>query len=387
MAQLPDKKTDIMRPAQSVDSFAAAPSVLEINLKALAANYELIRSKTKAPCVTSGVVKADGYGLGSIEVTGALYQQGCRHFYVAMPEEALILRNAFPDIHIYVFGGVYAGTEELYVTENITPVLNSLEEIKRWRDYAVTIGKKLPALIHIDTAMNRLGLDRRELDQFYENPAEYTDGLDILYVISHFASAEERDNPLNQQQYERFCAATNRMGNFKRCLANSGGVFLSPDYHFDMVRPGMSLYGLNPIAGEDNPMQQVAQLKTRILQCRTAEKGDTVGYNATYVFDKEAKIATVAMGYADGILRTLSNNGTFFWHGIPCPVRGRVSMDLITIEITHLYDQDVPPPVAGDFMELLGPHQRADDLAAAAKTIGYEILTSLGARYARSYIG
>lgn len=369
--------------SKAVQSEETASAVLEINLDALAANYNLIKSKTSDDCVTAGVVKANGYGLGADIVSDVFYAQGCRDFYVATLDEALSLRKSLAsDAHIYVFGGLYHDQEGLYTENSITPVLNSLDDIKRWQKHAENINKELDALIHIDTAMSRLGLDRKDVTAFCDTPTEHTKGLNIQYVISHFASADDSSSALTEQQYERFSAITSKMGTFKRSLANSSGTFRDNAYHFDMVRPGMALYGLNPMPEASNPMFDVVSLKARILQTREAEPGDTVGYNATYNIEKPTKIATVALGYADGILRNLSNQGHFYWKGTPCPVLGRISMDLITVDISNIEDRSLH---AGAFIEVLGPHQSADALAKDMQTIGYEVLTSLGARYARKY--
>lgn len=358
------------------------PSILEINLKALKSNYRLIKGLVKKAEV-SGVVKANGYGLGAAEVVNSLYEEGCKTFFVAHADEALKIYSLCPDIHVYVLNGLMTGdVKEFASYPNITPVLNNHYDIKVWQEMAKKTAKKLPAAIHIDTGMNRLGLGTDERDTLLKDKS-LLEGLDIHFIMSHFSSADEKDHPETSRQAQEFAQVMSHFPDVKGCLCNSAGIFVSSEYHYDLVRPGMALYGLNPTPQQKNPMKQVVRLATRILNIQTIKAGEHVGYAASYQAEKEETVATVNMGYADGFLRYLSNKGHLYWNGQACPIRGRVSMDLVTVSIDHLQEK----PNIGDVLEVIGPSQDADTLADAAGTIGYEILTSLGNRYKKKYIG
>ena len=347
------------------------PAILTIDLSAVAANYDLI--KQRAGCAVAGVIKADAYGLGMEKVWAALENAGCPFYFVATPDEALALRHLTKK-PVAVLGGVYAGAEDEFIRHNIIPVLNTPEDLERWHAAAKKHHIHLPAILHFDTGMNRLG--------FTVPPDQIdTDGLAIKIVMSHFACADEKNHPFITQQFERFQKIAAHFPQAKKSLANSSGVFRSRDYCFDLARPGMALYGLNPTPETDNPMRPVVKLEARILQVKKIAGGETVGYGASYRAERETNVATVALGYADGFLRSLSGRGTLYYNGHACPVIGRVSMDAVTV------DAGTQTPRSGEMLEILGAHQSADDLAAAAGTIGYEILTSLGNRYRRVYKG
>lgn len=361
-----------------------ASSWLEIDLSALAANYNLFKDRTGSACETAAVIKADGYGLGVDKVLATLENQNCPFYYVATLEEALHVRSLTKK-PVAVFGGLYPECEDAYIHENIIPVLNSLEQTKRWQAAAANHDIPLPAIIHFDTGMNRLGLDEKETKKLHED-SSILDGLNIFYMLTHFACSDEKDHPMNDGQLEKFLQVTSPFSNIKKSLANSSGILRKDEYHLDQVRPGIGLYGGNPLPEAKNPMAAVVRLFGRILQVRTVNQSCTAGYGATYRFDKESRLATVALGYADGFLRSLSSNDNrcahVYYQGTACPIIGRVSMDAIIIDISHLDKM----PHEGEAVEILGPHQSVDDLAVAAGTIGYEILTDLGQRYRRYYI-
>jgi len=359
-----------------------ASAWLEIDLAALTANYRLLDSKSAAGCRTAAAVKADGYGLGMVPVAQTLAAAGCRDFFVATLEEALTLRGALGQdaATVAVLGGLYHGAEADYQAHNIMPVLNTPDDISRWRSRAQGQGISLPAAVHLDTGMNRLGLSAAETAALHEDPQGFS-GLDLQLVMSHFACADEPDHAMNPLQYQRFKTRCNSFENVPRSLANSSGIFRNPDWHFELTRPGMALYGLNPVPEAANPMGRVVTLYARVLQVRAVAKGESVGYGAGHVFEQDTQVATVALGYGDGFLRSLSGRGQLYFNGQPCPIRGRVSMDVLALEVGHL----AVLPQQGDMVEVIGPQQSADDLAAAAGTIGYEILTDLGRRYDRLY--
>ncbi len=354
------------------------PGLLMIDLDAVAANYRAFRQSCAASCAVAGVVKADAYGLGMAQVAPVLAREGCRQFFVATVEEGIALRS-LTDHPVYILGGLWQGAEDDYIARNLTPVLNSLEEIERWRDRARRSGRKLPALLHFDTGMNRLGLGADEVEKLMAD-SSHLEGIDVRFVMSHFACADERDHAMTVEQAARFETAAARFPGIPRSLANSSGAFRDKAWHYDMIRPGMGLYGLNPLPEQTNPMRPAVRLATRLLQVRHAQKGETAGYGATYRFAKKTRLGTVALGYADGFLRAGGNRAQLYYRDTPCPIVGRVSMDLIIVDLGDA--QAVP----GDRLEIIGPHQDADALAASLGTIGYEVLTGLGRRWKRAYV-
>ncbi len=223
--------------------------------------------------------------------------------------------------------------------------------------------------------MNRLGIRNEDIETLNLN------GLDVEIVMSHFACSDEKDHPMSETQAKRFAMIAERFPKARKSLCNSSGIFRNKDWHYDLLRPGFALYGGNPTPETKNPMKSVVTLEARVLQIHAAKKGETAGYNATHTFENDTQCAVLALGYADGIFRSASNKAKLYWNGVACPIVGRVSMDLIIVDIGHLQN----PPAVNNMMEVLGPHQGIDDLASDSRTIGYEILTSLGKRYHRIY--
>lgn len=357
-----------------------AGAVLSVDLAALQANYRLISSRLTGGATASAVVKADAYGIGIGPAAKALWAAGARDFFVAHADEGVTLRRYLADARIHVLNGAHAGAEDAFLEHNLIPALNCLGDAARWRAFCAQAGKPLPCVLHVDTGMCRLGLDRREYARVAADPS-LLDGLDIQTVMSHLASADE-DSPQNAQQLALFRDARARLPMGRASFANSSGVFLGPDYHFDLARPGVALYGVNPTPGSPNPMAQVVRLKAKILQVRDVDSAETVGYGATHRIAGPSRIATLPVGYADGYLRSLSNRATAYIGDYEAPLVGRVSMDLITIDVTAVPEAQCRP---GMTVDLIGPRHTVDDLAAQAGTIGYEILTSLGRRYHRVY--
>ena len=355
-----------------------AGAVLDIDLSAIVANWHLLRSLHSSGPV-AGVVKADGYGLGAREVSAALRDAGCRHFFVALLDEALAIRAHVPHAMIAVLNGLIPGSEAEYLAHGIVPVLGSLAEIAAWSAAAGAAGRSLPAILHIDTGMSRLGLDARELAVLRQDHARLA-GIDLRYIMSHLVSSEVTGDPLNRHQRERFDAACARLPPAPRSLANSSGIFLGTDWGTDLARPGAALYGINPTPDRPNPMRLPVRLCARVLSVRDVQPGESVGYNATWRAARPSRIATAAIGYADGWHRSLSGRACAFFDDTPVPLVGRVSMDLSTFDATGL-----PGVVPGAWLELIGPRQTPDDVAAAAGTNGYEVLTSLGRRFHRIY--
>ena len=357
-------------------NFGAHNCILKIDLSAIEKNYNLFQSMVSPQCAVAGICKANAYGTGLKEITQKLKSLNCLQFFVASLDEALSIRGYDTQTPIAVLGGVMGGEETTYTEHNITPVLNTVIDIENWQKN----GKKQSAMLHIDTGMSRLGLHINEL----ESQLDKLKDINLTYVMSHFVNADEKDDELTHSQHQRFEAITKHFPNTPKSLANSSGLFRSPEYHYDMVRPGYALYGGNPTPEVPNPMHPVVTLESRILQIRHCKKGETIGYGASHKFEKDTTTATLALGYADGFMRHHSNKATLYYKGQPCPVIGRVSMDLVSIDISAVTGA---PPQQGDAVEILGPNQTIDDdFAEQAGTIGYEILTSLSTRYKREYI-
>lgn len=354
---------------------------LRIDLGAIAQNYRMIARRV-APVEVGAVVKADGYGVGAAEVAKPLREAGCRLFFVAHLDEALRLRPALAaDSRLIVLNGLPPGTEALCAKSQVIPVLNSLDQARRWRDAAHAAGRRLPAALQFDSGMARLGIPPEELASLTGDEL-FRDAVDLVMVMSHLACANTPDHPVNADQLARFEAMAALFPGIPRALANSGGAFLPANFRCDIVRTGIALYGGVPNAVMSNPMQPVVSLDARVIQIRTVPAGSGVGYGHDFRCDRESRIATVGVGYADGLPRTLGNRGAAWLGNERLPIVGRVSMDSITLDITALPSGRLQP---GDWVELLGPNQPVDALARDAGTISYEILTSLGARYHRSY--
>jgi alanine racemase len=355
-----------------------AGAVLEVDLAAIFANWRLLRTLHPSGPV-AGVVKADAYGLGARHVAPALHAAGCRHFFVALLDEALTIGPLLPGAMVGVLNGLLPGSEDAFVAHDLIPALGSLTELEHWTAAGRRAGRPLPAILHVDTGMARLGLDRRELATLQQDPARLG-GIDLAYIMTHLIASEVADDPLNEQQRARFQAACAALPPARRSLANSSGIFLGDGFASDLARPGAALYGINPTPGTANPMRQAVRLTARVLQVRDVAAGESVGYNATWRAMRPSRIATAALGYADGFHRSLSGRATAGFDGRPVPLVGRVSMDLTTFDVT-----DHPTVSPGSWLELIGPACTPDDVAAAAGTNGYEVLTSLGHRFHRVY--
>ncbi len=343
-----------------------APATLTIDLDAIAANWRRLDRLTGPDVQTAAVVKADAYGLGITRVARTLAQAGARRFFVAYAEEGAAVRQALGEgPQIAVLSGHMSGDTEMIHDLELTPMLNSLDQITRHLE-------ALPGHafgVQLDTGMNRLGVEMLEWQAVA--PILVEAGPELL--MSHLACADDPDHPLNEAQLRAFLAMTDGTG-LPRSLAATGGILLGPRYHFDLTRPGVGLFGGLPFDGA----QPAVTLSLPVIQTREVAPGETVGYGCTWEAETPAIIATVAAGYADGLPRTLSNAAVLWDGDTPCPLVGRVSMDLITVDITHL--AEVPRS-----LDILGPHQTVDALAEAGGTIGYEILTGLGPRYLRRY--
>ena len=370
---------------QEADSPAArrAGAILSVDLDALAENFGILAGHAASGIGCAAVVKADAYGLGIDRVAPALFAAGCRRFFVAQLDEGIELRGLLPQAEIHVLGGLLPGLENDFLAHRLIPTLNSLGEIETWAGHTRRLGEALGADLHVDTGMRRLGLPPDELDRLAGEPDRLA-GIELSLLISHLACAEERDHPLNARQLADFRRARDRLPSAPASFANSSGIFLGPDYHFDLLRPGVALYGANPTPGRENPMRPVVRLQARIWQIRDARPGETVGYGAAYEVSRPTRIATVALGYGDGYPRALGNRGHVLVDGHAVAVIGHISMDSTTVDVSGLPESRVRP---GMMVDVIGPDNSIDAVAAAAGTVAYELLTHLGRRYHRAYSG
>ncbi|HXY98758.1 MAG TPA: alanine racemase [Stellaceae bacterium] len=366
------------RPSRAL---ARAGAVLEIDLDGIVENWRRLAAALKPGAVSAAVVKADAYGLGMERVAPKLAAAGCMLFFVATLDEGIALRRLLPGVEIAVLNGLLAGTGGEFSRARLIPALNDLGEIAAWRAGART--RALPAMIQVDTGMSRLGLDAAALAEIARRPA-LLEGLELRAILSQLACAGDAAHPLNARQLAAFRAALAALPPAPASLASGSGVFLGADYHFDFVRPGAALYGVNPTPGRPNPMTQVVRVKGRILQVRDVDSGASVGYGAAHRMERAGRIATVAVGYADGWLRSASHRGSAGIAGQRAPIVGRISMDLLSLDVTGI---DPSLVRVGAFADLIDETHGVDEAAAAAGTIGYEILTALGRRYHRVYRG
>ena len=418
------------------DPAARAGAILEVDLAGIAANWRLV-ARAAEPARCAAVVKANAYGLGAAPVARALAAAGCRMFFVATLDEGILVRQALGDKpEIAVFNGPFPGTAAEFAAHSLIPVLNEPGQIAQWAAAAPRVLRDAPrlrrdapqdedhsflaskahshpeeaapgsglrpargqaprpsrgthrhssksrgsAILHVDTGMARLGVDAGEFAAIVDNPPPFA----WRAVISHLACADRPDHPLNQRQLAGFAAAAARLPGVTASLAASSGIFLGPSYHFDLVRPGAALFGVNPQPGRPNPLRRIVRLCGKIVQLRQIDRGQSVGYGAAHVMEAPGRAAIVAVGYADGWLRSLSHRGCGYLAGTRVPLLGRVSMDLVTFDVSAVPEGLAHP---GAIIELLGADYGVDDAAADAGTIGYEILCALGSRYHRVYRG
>ncbi len=355
------------------------PAQVTINLSALKANYKTLAAVAKTAHV--GVaIKGEAYGLGLAPCAKAFWAAGCRHFFVARPMEGADLRAVLADANIYVLDGFYLGQTEFYLRHNLIPALACLQEAEAWHAHA----NGADCAIHCDTGIHRLGFTSAEFMQLCAT-TELSKALNIKLLISHLACSDEADHPLNIQQLKAFQNLCSMLPHVPASFANSSGIYLGEQYHFDIVRAGVALYGGNPMPGKPNPMKTVVTLEAKVMQSREVLAGQTIGYSATWEAPRNSRIAILGAGYRDGIPRKLSSSrhdgpAHVFLGGKRCPIVGRVSMDMMACDVT-----DVSVKV-GDMAEIFGPNISVDEAAGFAGTISYELLTHLGNRYARHYV-
>jgi alanine racemase len=372
--------------ANQAAALATATGVLTVDLNAIVANWRKLE-KAAVPAECAAVIKADAYGCGVDPVARALAAAGCKTFFVATVEEARAARAAVPSATIYALDGIFQNCGDAFARIDCKPVIGDLNELAEWDVFCRRSGWAGGAAIHIDTGMNRLGLTITEAQGIV--PRINAGDHGITLVMSHLACAEALNHPLNAKQLAAFREIASLFTGVPASLSNSSGIFLSPQFQFDLVRPGAALYGINPTPEADNPMQPVVDLKARIVQIRNVERGDSVGYSGTWTARRPTRLAIVSAGYADGYFRAAgSNDGTrgaeVVVAGKRCPIAGRVSMDLMAVDVTDLEKNAVR---RGHMATLIGEGITVDELAHHFGTIGYEVLTGLGPRYARVYKG
>ncbi|OPZ00261.1 alanine racemase [Bradyrhizobium sacchari] len=357
------------------------PGYMTVDLAALRRNFQRIASIAN-PARVAGVVKADAYGLGAIQVAGTLLGAGCKDFFVAHAEEAVALRPHLPSgAQLFVLNGLLPGAEAVCASAAVTPVINSLTQLHRWRARARVERRRLPAVLQFDTGMSRLGFAPAERAAVRMEIAQSPE-LEVLYVMSHLASADEPTRAQNVAQLAEMEKVAKEFAPLPVCFANSGGVLMGSDYHGSLVRPGIALYGGAPQLGVANPMEPVVSLSIAVVQTRRVPSGTMVGYSGTHLTSDCTRLATLCAGYADGLPRSLSGRGAVYFHGHRLPIVGRVSMDSMTVDISDLPDDALD---LGSLVEVIGPHQTLEMLATDAGTISYEILTGLGSRFFKSY--
>ena len=360
--------------------------MLTIDLAAVESNWRKLAAMT-LPVECAAVVKADGYGCGLEQVTARLYKAGCKTFFAADLGEGRRARAVAPEAVIYVLNGAFPDTGRAFADANLRPVINSTTELAEWDAFVAINDWRGGAALHVDTGMNRLGLPVEDGMAIASRMKSANHGITLL--MSHLACAETPDHPLNEKQIRLFRELRIAYRGVPSSLANSSGIFLGGTVHCDVVRPGGALYGANPIPGKKNPMRPVVELKGRIVQVRQGKKGETVGYGAAFTIARPSRLAIVAVGYADGYVRAAGAAkgkpaAELIVAGRRCPVVGRISMDLLAVDVSDLPDRAAR---RGDFATLIGGELSLETVAAASGTINYEVLTSLGRRYHRHYIG
>jgi alanine racemase len=368
----------------SAPSEAEAGGILTIDLAAIEANWRRLYGMT-VPVECAAVVKADAYGCGLEKVVARLMKTGCRTYFVADIGEGRRLRAIAPGAVVYVLNGMLPNTGPALAALNLRPVLNSPTELAEWDNFVAASGWGGGAALHIDTGMNRLGLTPDECVAVAHRAKAEDHGLTLL--MSHFACADTPEHPMNDRQMQLFREIRILFRGIPSSLANSAGIFLGGFVHCDLVRPGIALFGANPVPGHSNPMRPVVELKGRIVQVRHVKKGDTVGYGAAWTAARPSRLAVIAAGYGDGYFRAAAAgkgkaSAPVLVGGKRCPIIGRVSMDSIVVDVTDLPQGQ---PRRGDLATLIGGDISIDDVAAACGTIGYEMLTNLGKRYHRIY--
>ena len=357
-------------------------TTLEIDLKSICHNFKTIKKKVSKNCIVAATVKANAYGLGVKQVSKSLIKHKCKDFFVATLMEGIELRSYNKSVHIYILNGLDSGKCSIYKKHKLTPVLNSIKQIKEYEIYQSKIKKSMDAIIHFDTGMSRLGLDEDETKKLIDNKNNILKKTNIKYIMSHLACGDDPKNKKNNEQLKMFRKISKSFKNIKMTLANSAGVLLGKNYHFDMVRPGISIYGGNALKNEKNTYKHVIKLTAKLIQIRQIKKGSTVGYGATYKAKQKMIVGSISIGYADGLNRLFSNNMKCYYKKKKINLIGRVSMDLVTLDLSKFHLEDIQ---INNQIEIINDQNNINQICMNIGTIPYEILTSLGHRYSRKY--
>ena len=373
-------------PSFSTDTASIIPAhvtvALDVDLEAINHNYRLTQSILDPHCAIAGMVKADAYGLGMNAVAATLWDQGCRHFFVAFIEEGMNLRAVLPQASIYILSGVLPYTEDIFLKDRLTPVLVDRGQLERWQACAQQQSMILPAVLHIDTGMSRNGLTYRDVKDLANDPTAY-EGLRLEYVMSHLASSENPDTDQNHGQRILFDQIRNILPPVKASLSNSSGLLLGRNYHYDLVRPGIGLLGYARPYPHASQVRPAVKAMARVVQRHDSVEGQTIGYNATYRCVRPSKLATLGIGYRDGFFWNLSSQGVVWFENYQAPVVGRVSMDFVVVDVTEIPEALV---YVGAWATLFDTYEKAQYLSKQAGSFHYELLTSLGSRYYRRYL-
>ena len=357
-------------------------TTLEIDLKSICYNFKTIKKKVSKNCIVAATVKANAYGLGVKQVSKSLIKHKCKDFFVATLMEGIELRSYNKSVHIYILNGLDPGKCSIYKKHKLTPVLNSIKQIEEYEIYQSKIKKSMNAIIHFDTGMSRLGLDEDETKKLVDNKNNILKKTNIKYIMSHLACGDDPKNKKNNEQLKMFRKISKSFKNIKMTLANSAGVLLGKNYHFDMVRPGISIYGGNAQKNEKNTYKHVIKLTAKLIQIRQIKKGSTVGYGATYKAKQKMIIGSISVGYADGLSRLFSNNMKCYYKKKKINLIGRVSMDLVTLDLSKFHLEDIQ---INNQIEIINDQNNINQICMNIGTIPYEILTGLGHRYSRKY--
>ena len=357
-------------------------TTLEIDLKSICHNFKKIKKKVSKNCIVAATVKANAYGLGVEQVTKSLIKHKCKDFFVATLMEGIELRSYNKSVHIYILNGLDVGKCSIYKKYKLIPVLNSIKQIREYETYQSKIKKSMDAIIHFDTGMSRLGLDEDETRKLINNRNNILKKTNIKYIMSHLACGDDPKSKKNNEQLKTFREISKSFKNIKMTLANSAGILLGKNYHFDMVRPGISIYGGSAQKNEKNTYKHVIKLTAKLIQIRQIKKGSTVGYGATYKAKQKMTIGTISIGYADGLNRLFSNNMKCYYKNKEVNVIGRISMDLVTLDLSKFQKKDIQ---IKNRIEVINDQNNINQICMNIETIPYEILTNLGHRYSRKY--
>lgn len=360
-------------------------SVATINLDKLSNNYRKVQAELAPGAVIGGVVKANSYGFGAVPVSKRLYKEGCRHFFAASVDEGLEIRKVLNnDAEIFLLAGILKGCEQICLENSLTPVLNSMHEVDLWIDFSKKVGRKIKAAIQVDTGIVRNGLSMTEVEKYHQ---KIIDNIDIAFVMSHLACADILGHYKNEQQLHRFKEVLKFFGNnVKASLSATNGIFLGPDYQFDIVRPGKALYGFSIREDKIGTFEPVMDIYARIMQINEIPKGETIGYGATYTAERPMRTATIGMGYADGFMRKFTGFGHAFIGGKRVPVVGRISMDYMAIGVTDIED-DSCLQIGGWAALTQSPDYTLEKWALEMNTLPHEVSCRFGPRVKKVYIG